>query len=438
MKQEILDLELDKLKACIHCGMCLPACPTYRVTGSEAESPRGRLYLMKKMIDGELEKPQQLSSHLDQCLACHACETVCPSGVQYGSLLLNTREQLSKKQPWLLRQFKRFNYQFILPNHGILKLIAGTFRFYQKSGLKQLLHSLGLLNLFPSLQHLESLTPTLNEPYKEIKAGQSYGNPDGIKVVLFTGCVMDVLYNPVHWATINVLVSNNCYVTIPKQTCCGALAHHGGEVDITKALARENIDHILTDNPDYIVINSGGCGSTLKDYGHLLDTPEAKHFSEKTVDIMELLATLNADKKLTMPAYPVKTTVAYHASCHLHHVQGVKTEPLEILNQIMDLKLVPLPDADMCCGSAGVYNVEHPELANDILAMKMKNIETVFKEEKIDTLVTGNPGCLLQLEKGCKDAGIHLTLKHPVELLAQAYRHDVKKLQQARKEKTSR
>lgn len=422
MTKNLIQLELDKLKACIHCGMCLPACPTYRVTGSEAESPRGRLYLMKKMIEGELEEPQQLSSHLDQCLACHACESACPSGVQYGSLLLSSREQLVKQQPWLQRAFKRFIYKNVLPSHDFLKVIARLFRFYQHSGFKKLIHGTGILNLIPPVKHLESLTPALKEPYREIKTGQTFGNPDGIKVVLFTGCVMDVLYNPVHWATIEVLVANNCWVHIPEQTCCGALAHHGGELDITQALAQKNIATIMAANPQYIIINSGGCGSTLKDYGHLLNTAAAKRFSEKTVDIMALLARLKSEHKLMPFTHPLSQTVSYHPSCHLHHVQHVKDEPLEVLKTIEGLTLIPLPDAELCCGSAGIYNVEQPELANDILAMKMKTIQTIFEENNIDMLVTGNPGCLLQLEKGCRDVGLSLSIKHPIELLALAYK----------------
>lgn len=423
MTNPTIQLELDKLKACIHCGMCLPACPTYRVTGSEAESPRGRLYLMKKMIEGELEKPQQLSTHLDQCLACHACETACPSGVHYGSLLLSSREQLTISQPWLQRQLKRWVYKNVLPNPTLLKLMAQFFRLYQASGLKRMVNTLGILNVLPRLKHLESLTPKLDTPYKGFKASQTFGNLDSAtKVVLFTGCVMDVLYNPVHWATVKTLVANHCLVSIPEQTCCGALAHHAGETDITHTLAQKNIETILKDNPDYIVINSGGCGSTLKDYGHLLNTPEAKRFSEKTVDVMELLAQLKSQNKLTPFNTPVNETVTYHASCHLHHVQHVKDEPLDVLSGIEALTLIPLPDADMCCGSAGVYNVEHPDIANDILALKMDKIKTLLDKHSIDTLVTGNPGCLLQIEKGCEDAGLKLDLKHPIEIVAKAYK----------------
>jgi glycolate oxidase iron-sulfur subunit len=416
-----LQLELDKLKACIHCGMCLPACPTYVATGSEAKSPRGRLYMMKKLLEGETTS-QAVRPHLDDCLACHGCETACPSGVQYGSILLAVREDFARQDYRPARFFKRFILKNILPNHRLLKAMAQWLRIYQKSGLQFLFRTLGLLKLTPSLAYQESLLPKI-PPYQALHSGMSFGNPSDEPVVLLTGCVMDVLYNPVHWDTIEVLVANGYYVRIPEQVCCGALAHHAGETDITRRLARQNIDLMLKDHLQWVVVNSSGCGSTLKEYGHLLaDDPlysaKAQHFAAKVVDVMELLA----KKPLAPMPGSVSEAVSYHAACHLYHVQKVQKQPLDLLKQVPGLTLIPLTNAEACCGSAGIYNIEHAELSREILNEKMGAIADVCKRYEIKTVVTGNPGCLLQLEKGARDAGLKLTVQHPVSILAKAYR----------------
>lgn len=416
-----LQLELDKLKACIHCGMCLPACPTYHATGSEAESPRGRLYLMKKLLEGETTT-QAVRPHLEDCLACHACETACPSGVRYGDMLLTVREDFARQDYRPARFLKRFIFKSVLPNRRLLQFMALLLRFYQKCGLQFVMRNLGLLKLIPPLAHQESLLPKIPE-YLSLNPGMSFGNPSDEPVVLLTGCAMDVLYNPVHWDTIEVLVANGYYVRIPEQVCCGALAHHAGETDITRRLARQNIDLMLKDHPQWVVINSAGCGSTLKEYGHLLgDDPlysaKAQHFSAKVIDIMELLA----KRPLADMPNRVEETVSYHAACHLHHVQKVQKQPLELLAHVPGLSLVPLSGAEACCGSAGIYNVEHPQLSREILQEKMKNIQDVCDRHEVNTVVTGNPGCLLQIQKGARDVGLKLNVQHPVSILAKAYR----------------
>lgn len=419
-----LETPLGKLKACIHCGFCLPACPTYRVTGSEAESPRGRLYLMKGLLDATLPEDQrftaeQIAPHLDQCLGCMACQTACPSGVDYAHLLTQTRQILNQKQGGLSRRLKRLVFQYILPNHALLLFFGFWLRLYQNSGLQQVLRKSGLLKLIPALAYQESLLPTIPKR-RLLTAGLSFGNPDGERVALLTGCVMDVFYNPVHWATIEVLAANGYYIMIPEQTCCGALAHHGGEADIATHLARQNVRSILGSNPDWIVTNSAGCGSTLKEYTEILrDDPllaqKAQIFSEISIDIMALLA------KTPLKSFrrELHRTVAYHAACHLHHAQRVQIEPEQVLSQIPGLTLVPLTEASMCCGSAGIYNLEHPDLSMDILAEKTRHLLATGA----DTVVTGNPGCLLQIQKGLQETGsTGIKLCHPVELLAEAYR----------------
>jgi glycolate oxidase iron-sulfur subunit len=410
-------LDADLLKACIHCGMCLPACPTYRVTGSEAESPRGRLYLMRGWLEGEITDPEQIRPHIDQCLGCQACQTACPSGVQYGSLLFQTREALAPHQPKLKRWVKRFVFRSVLTNQNLLQTLGGFLRVYQQSGLQQLVRGLGLLKAVPALADQEALLPQL-PARRALHAGMSFGNMDNPRVALVTGCVMDVFYNPVHWATIQVLVANGYYVTVPEQTCCGALAHHAGESDIAQTQARQNLTALMKGDPDWVVINSAGCGATLKEYHHLLaDDPvyrkRAQEFAAKVVDVMELLA-----KK---PLAPIKgrleQTVTYHAACHLRHAQGITDIPTQLLAQIPGLTLVPLKDAEACCGSAGIYNIEQPQLSQEILAQKMGHL----KATDAAVVVTGNPGCLLQLEAGVRQTGLKMQVKHPIELLAEAY-----------------
>lgn len=416
-----LALELDKLKSCIHCGMCLSACPTYRVTGSEAESPRGRLYLMKKLLEGDISA-EQASPHLDQCLACHGCETVCPSGVQYGRVLLGTREDLAANNRSFARRFKRFAFSRILPNHGLLTFGGSLLRFYQQSGLQDLVRKLGLLKPFPHLIYQENLLPEI-PVHKALNTGLSFGNPSGEHVILWVGCVMDVFYNPVHWDTIEVLVANGYHVSIPDQTCCGALAHHAGETDITRSMARQNIDKVLKANPKWIVVNSAGCGSSMKEYDHLLEgdpvyAAKAREFAGKVVDIMELLSR----KPLAKFKNTVDETITYHAACHLYHVQKIKLEPISLLMQVPGLKLVPLENQEACCGSAGIYNVEHPELSGEVLDQKMDHLRHACELGGATTVATGNPGCMLQLEKGIESTGLPMQVKHPVSILARAYR----------------
>lgn len=412
-----LSVELEKLKACIHCGMCLPSCPTYGITGSEAESPRGRLYLMKSLLQpdktGTELSVQAVQPHLDQCLGCLSCQTTCPSGVQYGELLTASREVIRQQESFnILRWVKRLIFQYLLPYRQRLNKLAWFLKIYQQSGIQELLRKLHLFTLLPFIAHQESLLPTVPKQYKSLNRDMVFGSESGIPVVLFVGCVMDTFYNPVHWDTIQVMVANGYRVFIGEQTCCGALAHHAGERDIVTSLAQKNVAAILKNNPRYIIINSAGCGSTLKEYSHLLNTDEAASFSEKVVDIMTLLSQKPLALKAGEDDLPLKVT--YHAACHLHHAQGVHTEPLSVLEQLPNVQLQPLKDASMCCGSAGIYNLEHPDLSEPILDEKISHVLNT----KADVLVTGNPGCLLQIEKGLREVGSTIQLMHPVSLIA--------------------
>jgi glycolate oxidase iron-sulfur subunit len=410
------------LEACIHCGMCLNTCPTYLVTGSEAESPRGRLYLMKKWEEGALASANQLSTHLDNCLGCLNCQTACPSGVQYGHLLNHYKETLSPLQirtpkQGLTRWVKRAAFRWLLPHRFMLELMGWSLRFYKASGLQTLVRATGLLNPL-GLAHLESLTPTMPTATPMLHSGQRFGPPDAPLVGLHIGCMMDTVFRPVHWATIAVLVANGYQVLIPPQACCGALAHHAGETDIARSLARENLDRLLATPIEAILFNSAGCGAEMKDYTHLFEPDDPYHakavaLAAKTQDITQWLAR----QPLAPMPNTVAQTVTYHGACHLHHAQQVHTQPIELLKQVPGLTLIPLAQAELCCGSGGIFNLEHPEISEPVLALKMERIEATGAA----CIATGNPGCTLQLQHGITVIGGAQTVVHPIEILAQAY-----------------
>ncbi len=412
MTEHLTD-EFNKLDACIHCGMCLPTCPTFRVTGSEAESPRGRLFLMRQFVEGQLDSPKQLAAHLDPCLGCLACVTACPSGVEYNTVLAASRERLVQHQNPVKRGFRRLMLRHVLPNPFLLYLIKVMTRVYEQSGLQQLVRRHHLEKLAGPMGQLEQFLPTL-QPGAPLKTGQVFGENRKGRVALFVGCIMNAAYAQTHQATIKVLIANGYQVFIPKQTCCGALAHHSGEMDIASALARQNIDDILAENPDWIVVNAAGCGSTLKEYDHILKNhPQAAVFAEKTIDVIALLA----KHPLEGAMHTLNLTVTYHAACHLHHAQAVHHEPYLVLSQLPGIQLVPLTEAEMCCGSAGVYNLAHPELSLRILEDKMDHVKNTGAE----VVLAANPGCMLQLETGIRQAGLDMKVMHPMDLLALAY-----------------
>ncbi len=417
----------DLLKACIHCGMCLSTCPTYRVTGSEAESPRGRLYLMKQITqtNEQITSATGILPHLDNCLGCLACETACPSGVQYGELLFKTRKEWIDHPRTFWYPMQRWAKQWIFSQVLTRRewLVSGRhfYKLLQRFGVFSWLERFAWVRSLPWIGPALALAPEIPHRYKPLHPGLSFGNTGGERVALMLGCVMDAVYNHIHWATIQVLVENGYYVYIPEQTCCGALAHHAGEEAIARDLAQQNLVSILRSNPDWIVLNSAGCGSTMKETpkqfaGDTVFEEKARHFSEKVVDIMVLLT----KKPLRPMKKRLSITVAYHAACHLHHAQKVRLEPEAILRQIAGINLLPLSEPELCCGSAGIYNLEHPEISADIMALKRSDI----MKTQADVLVSGNPGCLLQLTAGLKPLTKEnkaMIVLHPIELLAEAY-----------------
>lgn len=415
---QIVDPKL--LEACIHCGLCLPACPTYLATGRESESPRGRIYLLKLWQDGDLPVNARLAEHIDSCLGCMGCQTACPSGVQYEKMLNQARPHLLRFRDKRARRLMALAFSSILPDYPRLRFLGKMLRIYQQSKLNRFLPALPLpAKLKKRLAEWESFLPAVPKftplPRQSWQSGEKRG-----EVQLFFGCVMDIFYNHVNHAAIRLLTRQKRIVCCPEQTCCGALAQHSGEVEIAKSLAKKNIEFLESTTGD-IVVSSAGCGAMLKEYGELLaDEPDwaerAHEFSSRIKDICEYLA----QGEFSSPPGKLDKSVAYHAACHLYNVQKVKQAPLDLLKQIPGLKLIPLVDAEQCCGSAGIYNLLHTELSMQVLERKM----TCLKDTGAEAVVTTNPGCLLQLEAGIAGEKMSMKVYHLVELLDEAFKVD--------------
>ena len=453
-------ISTDLLAACIHCGLCLPACPTYLVTGRETESPRGRIYLLSEYNQGRLDLTPRLSEHIDSCLGCLGCQTACPSGVQYEKILSQARPILAQKRPGWYRCLLRCAFSRILPNYSFLQLLGKLLRFYQSTALQGFVTAIldklagpqeqlstaespsylvpPSRNLFATFSIWQKFLPAVPEfkplPQKSWRTGNKVGT-----VQFFYGCVMDVFYNHVNHACMRLLAAQSNVVERPEQTCCGALAFHAGEVDITLALAKQNIEY-FENTQGQIVVSAAGCGAMLKEYAHLFEgqlewVERAQQFSHRVQDITESLnaGRFNAPPRVFPTVVPKK--IAYHAACHLAHAQNVHTQPTALLQQLVDdcetlvssgdikeqlpvvPELVPLKDREQCCGSAGIYNILHPDMALAVLANKMQAVE----KSGADLLVTTNPGCMLQLEAGIKQKGLNVEVKHLAQLLDDFY-----------------
>jgi glycolate oxidase iron-sulfur subunit len=405
------------LAACIHCGLCLPSCPSYLATGRESESPRGRLHLLKLWQQGDLPCQPRLAEHIHSCLACLGCQTACPSGVQYGKILEQAKVPLKKFVDRKARKLMSHAFSNVLPDYARLRTLGKMLRFYQQAKLNRFLPQLPISGkLKARLARWDSFLP----PVPDFKALPSQSWQPGEKkgqVQLFYGCVMDIFYNQVNHAAIRLLTGQKLIVSTPEQTCCGALALHAGEIETALSLARRNIEYFEKVQGD-IVVTSAGCGAMLKEYGRLLeDDPlwaeRAREFSARVKDICEALAA----REFRSKPGRIEKKVAYHASCHLYNVQKIREAPLSLLKQIPGLTLVPLPEAEICCGSAGIYNLLHTDLSLKILARKMTNLKATGAQ----AVVTTNPGCLLQLEAGIKEHGLDMKAYHLVELLDEAF-----------------
>ncbi len=411
----------DLVNECVHCGFCLATCPTYALWGEEMDSPRGRIYLMKLGLQGEISLDPTFVNHIDNCLGCMACMTACPSGVKYDKLIEATRAQIERNYPRPApgRLLRRMIFH-IFPRPERLRLLLGPLRMYQRSGLQSLVRRSGLRKLLPaSLRAMEDLTPppplageTKGAPLPERVEPQ--GQPR-MRVGLLLGCVQRAFFPEVNAATARVLSAEGCEVIIPReQSCCGALLIHAGEEQAALDYARRTIDTFERARVDTVVINAAGCGSSMKEYGHLLrDDPNyserARAFSAKCRDISEVLAALPPQA----PRHPLPLKVAYQDACHLQHAQGVRAQPRAVLGQIPELRLLETAEAALCCGSAGIYNLVRPGPAKELGDRKVHNVLAASP----DIVASGNPGCLLQLRSGLRSVGSHLPVLHTVELV---------------------
>lgn len=411
--------ERQYIDDCVHCGFCLPACPTYVLWGEEMDSPRGRIYMIKKAADGEGPLDAGFKQHMDNCLGCMACMTACPSGVEYNKLIEPTRAQIERNVPRSLteRLFRRMIFA-TFPHPGRLRLLALPLLVYQKSGLRSLVRAAGIPKLLPKrLAAMESLLPDVPaQPFKQMPTQIAAKATPRRRVGMLRGCVQQVFFPHVNEATARVLAAEGCEVVVPEdQGCCGALMVHSGLESEAITLAKRMIAAFEKANIDTIVINSAGCGSTMKEYGHLLrDDPEwaarAAAFSAKCKDIAEILCELEPQAE----RHPLKLRIAYHDACHLQHAQGVREQPRRLLAGIPGLEVAEIPEGSLCCGSAGVYNLLQPETANQLGDRKVENLLTTGAE----AVLSANPGCLLQLMNGLRRRGMkEMPAFHMVELL---------------------
>jgi glycolate oxidase iron-sulfur subunit len=411
------------LSRCVHCGLCLNSCPTYLETGLELESPRGRIQLIKAVNEGRAPLSETLITHLDLCLQCRACEAVCPSGVPYGRIIETARAQIftQRRGPRWKRVVRTAALRSLLPHKRILRATAEAFRLYQRSGLQTALRASPMYPLLPrSLRDLEQLTPRVSPHFfrPEAEFLPAFGVSQH-RVALFSGCIMPYMNAETHAATVRVLRRNGCDVLIPReQTCCGALMVHSGDREPARELARQNIDLFLGLGLDAVIVNAAGCGSTLKEYGELLkDDPayaeKGERFDRLVKDVTEYVASLPFQHDLGR----VEARVTYQDSCHLAHAQRITAAPRAILRAIPGLQFVELPHADLCCGSAGIYNILQREMSMRLLDDKM----VAVAETGADVIATANPGCMLQLEAGLRRTQMPGRVAHVIELLDEAY-----------------
>ena len=405
---------LTAIRSCVHCGICLPQCPTYRVLGEEMDSPRGRVYLMRAVAEKRLDVTDGFRRHLDLCLGCRACETACPAGVPFGALLETSRAQIDRRgRPWRERVLASVLLA-LFPHPGRVRAVLAAGRLYRRSGLSALIRRAGIMRAFPRLDALERLLPAATSAAELPELIPARGRGQG-RVALLTGCVQRHIFGDVNRDTARLLSLAGWEVVVPRgQGCCGALELHAGRVDALRRRAAA-LASALPADVDWVVTNAAGCGSAMREYGHWTTEAAVTRLASRTRDVTELLA------EAALPLAPLPLTVTYHDPCHLAHGQKVRAAPRALLAKIPGLTVVPLVDSELCCGSAGVYNILEPEMAERLLAQKVDRII----ETGARTVVTGNPGCLLQIGNGCRRRGVDIEVVHPVTLLARAVRWEV-------------
>ena len=406
---------------CIHCGLCLNHCPTYRVLGTEMDSPRGRIYQVLQVDAGRLEIGDSFVTHIDRCLGCRACESACPSGVEYGRIVERARAEIERNypRPWLAERLRRYFFGTVLRDHQALARWAGLLRFYQRSGLATLARAARLLKLL-GLEQVESLAPAIDEKFFLDEIGQVFPavGERRARVGFLAGCIASVAFSELNRATIRVLQQNGVEVVVPAgQHCCGALQAHAGFREDARWVARHNVDSFLSADVDAIVTNAAGCGATLKEYADLLEgdpqyREKAAAFTAKAKDVTEFLLALG----LRSPQRLLSGRVTYQDPCHLAHGQKVRSAPRELLRAV-GLEIVEMQHPDYCCGSAGTYNVTQNALAMQILDDKMEDVAATTA----DTIVTANVGCMLQLRAGVARRKLKMDVRHVIELLDRAY-----------------
>jgi glycolate dehydrogenase iron-sulfur subunit len=438
---------------CVHCGLCTASCPTYLESGNENDGPRGRIYLMRGVTDGRIELTHEVRRHLELCLDCRSCETACPSGVQYGRLIEPFRISMesvgepaavgtgrgneladadgqkrsrSKTNDW----FHRWILFGMFPFPKRIRLAMAPARLAQVTGLDWLLDKMGLFKVLPArLKQLHDMLPRFryfSPPLPELLPAQGKRRA---RVALFTGCVGDVIFRETNWATARVLQANGCDVVVPRsQVCCGAIHYHSGNEQPALDFIAQNIAAFDSKQLDAIIVNVAGCGSMLKDYGHIAETKklDADHrppitdhrlpsaFAAKVRDISEFLVELGP----IAPSGPLPIRATYHDACHLCHAQQIRTQPRKLLEMIPKLELVPLDESEICCGAAGTYNLTEPDMAERLATRKHRHIEAT----RAQAVFTANAGCLLQIGRKIREAKLHVWVAHPIEALDCSYR----------------
>ncbi len=420
----------DILSQCIHCGMCLATCPTYELTKLERSSPRGRIRLINALAKSEIELTDTFVYEMNFCLDCQACETACPAGVKYGSMVEAAREVISESEygASFSNKFKKFLLRNILASQPKLKFVSKLLFIYQSFGIKKFLHSIGFFKLLsPKLGEVDKLSPEVSKTFSS-NIFQERIKPKGeikYKIAFLTGCLMDVMFAEINKDTVDVLTLCNCEVINPKnQVCCGSLHAHNGDIETAIKLAKKNVDEFGKFDYDFLVSNSAGCGAFMKEYGHVLQndfnySEKAKLFSEKVKDITEFLSDILPE----ITFHNVEGSFTYHDACHLAHTQKVTNQPRKVLNSIPGIELNNLEESTWCCGSAGIYNIVHYDDSMKMLERKMENI----RKTNSSTVLTGNPGCISQIKYGAKKFNVNVEVFHPVTIIKRALLNSNKK-----------
>jgi glycolate oxidase iron-sulfur subunit len=422
------DIDYEKFLDCVHCGLCTAACPTYLETGDENDSPRGRIYLMRNVVDGRLELTPRVREHLDLCLDCRSCETACPSGVQYGRLIEPFRASQRRAEAKAGRAanadwFHRFILYGLFPYANRMRLALWPARIAQWLRLDDLADAAGLTRFLPNrLQRMQRFLPKLKRPVPALPEFLPAKGTRRARVALFTGCVADAVFRHQHWATARVLQENGCDIVTPRtQDCCGAIHYHSGADNPALERARRNAAAFR--DVDAVLVNVAGCGSMLKDYGHVAAELEPRNkqqsemlsaFARTVYDVNEFLARLG----LVAPRGEIKLRAVYQDACHLVHAQRVREQPRQLLGKIPGLELVPILEADICCGAAGSYNITEPEMSDRLIKRKLENILAADPQ----LVVSGNVGCSMQIQAALRGAGKSIPVLHPMELLDLSYR----------------